>query len=165
MHFYFRFIEPKTKEIEQGDFRLNPLLALNMSEYQQWLGYAFERFCRKSHRQIATILGFQAVKYRVGAYFSRKTDEEHPGFQIDLLFDRQDKVMTICEIRYTQTAVSSKVIEEFEKKLQALPNTAKKTIQKVLISNRGPDAALQRRAYFDAYIQPDDFFTPFIWKI
>lgn len=164
MQFFFRFIEPILKEIDQGDFRSNPLAALNMSAYQQWLGYSFERFCRKFHRQIATLLGFQGVKYRAGSFFSRKTDAEESGFQIDLLFDRDDKVMTICEIKYSQTATSVKVIDEFEKKLQFLPNTDKKTIQKVLISNRGADSSLQRRAYFDALIQTEDFFSPHIWK-
>ena len=164
MQFYFRFIEPQLKGIEQGDFRSNPQEALNMSAYQQWLGYAFERLCRKSHRQIAAILGFKGVKYRSGAFFSRKTIEEEPGFQIDQLFDRDDKVLTICEVKYSQTPVSSKVIDEFEKKLQALPNVEKKTIQKVLITNNGIDASLQRRAYFDVVIQLEDFFTPYIWR-
>jgi len=81
-----------------------------------------------------------------------------------LLFDRDDKVLTICEVKYSQTPLSSKVIDEFEKKLRLLPNTDKKTIQKVLITNRGVDAGLQRRAYFDTFIQLDDFFTPHIWK-
>ncbi len=163
LHFYFRFIEPQKKEIVQGNFRSNPQRALNMHSYQQWLGYAFERFCRKYHRQVATLLGFQDVQYRSGAYFSRLAIENEPGFQIDLLFDRDDKVLTICEIKHTQSPVSSKVIDEFEKKLQALPNLRKKTIQKVLISNRGADASLQRRAYFDRIIQLEDLFAPHIW--
>lgn len=164
LQFYFRFIEPQTKGIEQGDFRSSPLQALNMSSYQQWLGYAFERFCRKYHRQIAAILGFKGIKYNSGAYFSRRTNEEDPGYQIDLLFDRDDKVLTLCEVKYSQTPVSSKVIDEFEKKLQGLPNMKKKTIQRVLITNRGVDAALERRAYFDVILKLEDFFTPHIWN-
>lgn len=164
LQFYFRFIEPQAKGIDQGDFRSNPLQALNMSAYQQWLGYAFERFCRKYHRQIAAILGFKGIKYTSGAYFSRKTNEEDSGFQIDLLFDRDDKVITICEVKYSQVPLSSKVIEEFEKKLQRLPNMKRKTIQRVLITNRGVDSALQRRAYFDVIIELEDFFLPHIWR-
>lgn len=164
MQFYFRFIEPNKKQIDQGDFRSNPISALNMSVYQQWLGYAFERFCRRSHRQIAALLGFQGVKYRSGSYFSRKAEEEERGFQIDLLFDRDDKVLTICEIKYTQTPLSLKVIDEFEKKMTLLPDIRKKSIQKVLISNRGADQGLQRRAYFDVSIQSDDFFSSHIWR-
>ena len=164
MQFYFRFIDPVAEDAAQGDFRSNPLQALNMSAYQQWLGYAFKRFCRKSHRRIAALLGFKAVKYRSGTYFSRKTSVQHPGFQIDLLFDRDDKVLTICEIKYSQVPISSHVIEEFERKLQAFPNIGKKTVQKVLISNRGPDEGLQRRAYFDSLIPLEDFFTPYIWS-
>ena len=164
MQFYFRFIEPKLEGIEEGNFNTEPLRALNMTTFQQWLGYAFERFCRKSHRQIATLLGFQGVNYRVGAYYSKKSLPEESGFQIDLVFDRDDKVLTICEIKYSQTPVSTKVIEEFEKKLAYLPNGRHKSIQRVLISTWGPDKALEKRAYFDAMIQTDDFFIPFIWK-
>lgn len=164
LQFYFKFINPIAKAIDQGDFSNNPTRALNMNNYQIWLGFAFERFCRKYHRVIAHVLGFSAVKYRSGTYFSRRSVQENPGFQIDLLFDRDDRVITVCEIKYTQTSIPAKVIDEFSRKLELLPNPQHKTIHRVLITNGGIDTSLQNRAYFDRIITLSDFFSPHNWQ-
>ncbi|MDQ2993553.1 MAG: hypothetical protein M3R00_01195 [Pseudomonadota bacterium] len=148
--------------LQQGNFDKNPTSALSMSSYQQWLGYAFERFCRKYHRVIAAILGFSAVKYRSGVYFKQGTDGQK-GFQIDLLFDRDDKVITVCEIRYLNSPVSTGVIADCEERMQLLPNQSNKTIHRVLISNYGPSDALIKRAYFDRFILIDDLFNEEYW--
>ena len=163
LQFYFKFIHPITSQIQHGDFIANPTEALNMNTYQQWLGYAFERFCRKHHRQIANILGFVAVKYRSGTYFSRNANTTAPGFQIDLLFDRDDNVLTICEIKYTRNQVSAKTIAEVEQKIELLPNQRNKTINRVLIASNGPDANLARQHYFDKIITLEDLFNSRIW--
>ncbi len=164
LQFYFKFIHPIEKEIDQGDFNNDPVRALNLTNYQIWLGFAFERFCRKYHRVFARILGFSAVNYRVGAYFNRRTNQENPGFQIDLLFDRNDRVITICEIKYTQTSVSASVIDEFARKLESFPNEKHKTIQRILITNGNIDNSLSSRAYFDRMINLSDIFSPQYWS-
>ena len=50
------------------------------------------------------------------------------------------------------------MIEEFEKKIEQLKNKKNKTLQKVLISAGGADAALINRHYFDYVITLNDFF-------
>lgn len=163
LQFYFKFIKPITNKIDQGNFISNPLQALNMTNYQQWLGYAFERFCRKYQHQIASILGFSAVKYQAGSYFSRQTQKTDPGFQVDLLFDRDDKVISICEIKYSQNRISTNVINEFAEKIALFPNPKEKTIQRVLITNQSADKRLLEQAYFDRIIFLEDLFNPNIW--
>ncbi len=163
LQFYFKFIQPIEKDIANGDYDQYPDQVLKMVTYQQWLGYAFERFCRKYHRIIASMLGFRSVQYKSGAYFKRGIIEENSGFQIDLLFDREDKVITICEIRYSQSKISVKVIDEFEKKLENFPNPKHKTIERVLITINGADESLKRRAYFDVVLTLEDFLKPSFW--
>ena len=120
-----------------------------MTRYHQWLGYAFERFCRRHYVVIARILEFSGVDFRVGAFFNRSTEQVAPGYQIDLLFERNDKVYTICEIKYLQGKIGTGVIEEFERKLRLFPNKNQYTIQRVLITNTEPEHALSNRHYFD----------------
>ena len=74
-------------------------------------------FVVKNSLMIATIIGFSAVRYKSGVFFNRATIKEQSGYQIDLIFDRADHVLTICEIKYTQSKTGTEVIEEFEKKL------------------------------------------------
>jgi AAA+ ATPase superfamily predicted ATPase len=159
LQFYFHFIEPKLKAIENNDFFENPAAAINQTHYIRWLGFAFERFCRKNHQIIATILGFSAVQYLSGAYFNKRTQTEDPGYQIDLLFDRADHVLTICEIKYTTSKVSVSVVEEFERKLALLPQAKNTTIQKVLISANDVSEELRNMHYFDNIITLADLFA------
>jgi len=163
LHFYFKFIRPIEARVEAGEFNHEPTAAIQMSQYQQWLGYAYERFCIKYHYIIAKMLGISGIKYRVGPYFSRKTNKVQEGFQIDLLFDRDDNVITIFEIRYTQAKVSSAVIEELEQKLQRFANPKKKTIHLVLITRNGATENLINSHYFDRIIELEDWFNEVYW--
>ena len=156
LRFYFKFVAPLSDRIQQGDYNRNPLHALNKESYEKWLGLAFERFCRKHAQVIATIIGFSAVRYKSGVFFNRTTIKEQTGYQIDLIFDRADHVLTICEIKYTQSKIGVEVIEEFEKKLRLMPDPGTKTIEKVLISASGATDALLARAYFDRIIVLED---------
>jgi len=158
LQFYYKFIKPIEKDIQQGVYNDYPSRAIHNQTLQQWLGFSFERFCRHYHHEIAKLLGFSAIRYRSGPYFSRSTLNEEPGFQIDLIFERFDQVITICEIKYLQGKVPYKVIEEFERKLQLFPNQKGKTIEKVLICTFGAEQRLEESGYFDRIITLSDLF-------
>lgn len=158
LRFYFKFISPLSERIQQGDYNQAPLHALNKESYQRWLGFSFERFCRKNSQLIATIIGFSAVRYKSGVFFNRTTIKEEAGYQIDLIFDRADHVLTVCEIKYTQGKVGIELIEQFEKKLRLMPDRDNKTIEKVLISANGASDSLLSRSYFDRIITLEDIF-------
>lgn len=164
LYYYFKFIKPIRRNIENGEYDANPKAAIRTDNYTKWLGFAFERFCRKYHFVIAKILGFSGVQYQSGVFFNRKTDQKDAGYQIDLVFDRQDNVYTICEIKYLQSKVGVRVISEFEKKLSLFPNKGNKTLHKVLICIEGIDDELKNRAYFDDIITCSQIFNPGNWQ-
>lgn len=163
LYYYFKFIKPIEKHIQQGVYNANPKSALNTESYYKWLGLSFERWCRKYHYVIAKTLGFSGVRYQSGSFFSRATEKQEKGFQIDLLFERADNVLTICEIKYLQGKVSTAVIDQFERKLSLLPHNKNKTIQKVLICPEGAEDALYYRGYFDHILTFDDLLNPKNW--
>lgn len=158
LQFYFKFIKPIENQINNRDFQENPSSAIKPDTYYKWLGFAFERFCCQQRQLIAKKLGFGAVHYNAGPYFSRKTEANTPGFQIDLIFERDDRVYTICEIKYWQSKVDSTVIEEVERKLRLFPNKKKYSIQRVLICAFGAEQSLIDRAYFDNIMTLEDLF-------
>ena len=157
LQFYFKFVEPVYKEIQNGDFNKNPVSPINTETYLKWLGYSFERFCRKQHRFIAQLLGFESVLYKAGAFFNRQSHAQDEGYQIDLVFDRADRVVTVCEIKYLQSKATRKIITDFERKLALFPNPKKATIHKVLITTEGADEELTN--YFDKILTLEDFFS------
>lgn len=164
LQFYFKFIAPHIRDIKQGVYNVNPTMAINTDSYNKWLGFSFERFCRKYHYVIAKILGFSAVQYKSGAFFNREVSLENPGYQIDLIFDRADHVLTICEIKYLKEKASKKVATDFAEKLSLLPNKKNKTIQKILISTHVEDKQLMNAGYFDNVVILDDFFNEIYWR-
>lgn len=72
----------------------------NTPHWHNWAGYAFEAICYKHLTQIRNALKLDVsvipATWRTNA---DKTNIE--GAQIDLLFDRKDDAITICEIKFT----------------------------------------------------------------
>jgi len=164
LQLYYKFIHEKITQIEQGDYQKNPSSAIAHSTYLKYLGFAFERYCQSQSRLIATLLGFSGVAYHSGPFFNRETSAQKSGFQLDLVFERQDRVITLCEIKYLNRPVDKTIIREFEQKL-ALFNlfiqNAKKTsytLQKVLISAQGADESVINSGYFDRILVLEDLF-------
>lgn len=159
LQFYYKFIHPIQKDVDRGIYNHDPTKAIHIASLQKWWGFAFERWCRKNHHVLAKILGFSAIRYRAGAFFSRETNQNKPSYQIDLIFDRDDKVFTICEIKYLDVAVGPEVIQEFEKKLTYFPNPKERTVHRVLISAQGVNPALEKRAFFDNVLTLKDLYV------
>lgn len=164
LQFYFKFIKPIAKKIQAGVYSKEPSKAIKTDNYYKWLGHAFERFCRHYYYVIARALGFGAVNYQAGAYFNRESTQIDKNYQIDLVFDRDDQVITICEIKYLQSPVDISVIAEFERKLALFNNPRKKQIHKVLIAAYGVNQQVIARGYFDSILTIDDLFNPENWK-
>lgn len=159
LHFYNKFIRPNLADISSRRFNHDPSAAINKAELDLFMSYRFEQFCRKNHWIIARILGFSAVKYRSGAFFKRGSAVEGPGYQWDLVFDRADKVLTLCEIKYTNAPVGRSVIEGFERRLEKTAIPTKKSIQRILIAVKGASPELLREPYFDHVVTLRDIFS------
>lgn len=159
LQFYSRFIYPKRKEIKEGRFKNDSSHALDLRNYRQWLGYAFERFVRHNQLSIAKALGFSGIQYDYGPFFKRSDVNSKDGFQIDLVFDRSDGVLILCEIKYTASPVGVEVIEETEAKMVRLQSYSKKLIQPVLITKSGAAKSLIDAAYFQHVLGTEMFFN------
>lgn len=67
-----------------------------------WAGYAFESVCFKHIDQISDALGLSKVAFNAGSWrYVPPKGSKDAGAQIDLLFDREDGVITVCEIKYS----------------------------------------------------------------
>lgn len=156
LQFYYKFVEPIKKRIQKGEFNDGPTKPLKTHSYSVWLGFSFERFCRKNHRLIAKILGFDGVEYKVGPFYNREASQKKPGYQIDLVFDRKDQVITVCEIKFQDKKAGLPVIKEFKDKMAHFPNFKNKTIHKVLVASEGVLPQVVQASYFDRIITLKD---------
>ena len=68
------------------------------------MGYAFESVCYKHVMQIRNALQIP-IGSKSGTWrYSPKKDSDEKGAQIDLLFERPDEAITLCEIKCTDAA-------------------------------------------------------------
>ena len=122
------------------------------------MGRAFENLCFEHAEKISELLGFPGIEFSLGPYFNAPR-KDSPGVQIDLVFDRSDNVITLCEMKYSLSPVGTGIIEEVEKKADILQKKFKrKSIQKVLISLSDATGNLTSSGYFYRIIKPEEFF-------
>ncbi|MBP6986302.1 MAG: AAA family ATPase [Alphaproteobacteria bacterium] len=101
--FYFHWIKPTLSAIRKKDQVSGYWLSKSKEPiWKGWTGYAFEAICYKhiSHIRIALQIdpGSEVGSWR----FVPKKGKAEEGAQIDLLFDRPDGAVTICEIKYNE---------------------------------------------------------------
>ena len=149
LRFYYSFIKPNLKQIksERGlDF--NTLT--QTPSFLNWRGRAFENVCTQHAEKIAEILGFSGINYRVGPYF-RAPQKNKPGIQVDLIFDRDDNVLTLCEMKSSKSQISINVEKEINHKVELLQQQyPRHTIQPVLI--------------YDGFISKELNNSPYIFR-
>lgn len=72
-----------------------------------WAGYTFELLCLAHIAQIRRAIGISAVLCDVSTWFSKKSADsaasgaQRRGAQIDLLIDRRDRVINVCEMKFS----------------------------------------------------------------
>ena len=95
------------------------LRQLSSATWKSWSGFAFERVCLKHIAQIETSLGISGVQTQSAPWFS-KGNKKASGAQIDLLIDRADHCINVCEMKYAEDEfrISSGYATELKNKLK-----------------------------------------------
>ena len=115
--FYFHFIYKK--ESLDSHFWQN---SYSEPSKNVWLALTFENVCLTHVEQIKRKLGISGVLSNNYAW-SYQGDENIKGAQIDLVIDRKDRVINLCEIKHSidEFAIS----KDYEQKLREKINTFK----------------------------------------
>ena len=93
--FYFRFLKSPVGRDEH--FWIH---ALDLPSRHVWAGLAFEQICLDHLAQIRQRLGISGVLSEISVW-SSPGDDENPGAQIDFVIDRRDRVINLCEVKYS----------------------------------------------------------------
>ena len=159
LRFYFSFILPNLKKIKSGIHSQIFIQISQSGQFAEWMGRAFEYLCVRHAKKISELLGFSGIAFTSGPYFNAPKKDD-PGVQIDLLFNRNDNVITLCEMKYLFSPVGTGIIEEVEKKVRILQKKFhNKTIQRVLITRSNPTKDLLASGYFYRIINSTEFLN------
>ncbi|MDR0415351.1 MAG: ATP-binding protein [Prevotellaceae bacterium] len=128
------------------------------AKHAVWRGYAFEMVCLSHVRQIKHKLGISGVHTNVASW---RSNGSTPGAQVDLLIERNDQVVNLCEIKYatTEFTIDRKYDEMLRNKQEAFVRETKtrKTIHLTMITTYG----IKRNEYsglVHSEVKMDDLF-------
>lgn len=118
--------------------------------YKIWSGYAYENVCLLHIKQIKKALGIAGMNSQISSwkFFG---NEYYKGTQIDLIIDRDDSIINLCEVKfYNKEFIINKAYHKnvLRNKKWTFLNEAKtkKVLHQVLITTFG---AVKNKYFFD----------------
>ncbi len=99
--FYLKWIS-QAKSIDLSGVDENFWLKIgNTPAGRAWSGYAFESLCLKHIQKIKQALGISGVTTNESEWIYRPLNLNEKGTQIDLVIDRADNCINLCEIKFS----------------------------------------------------------------
>ena len=154
--FYLRFVDAGTAlpaAFWQPNVESRPV--------STWRSLAFENVCMLHLEQIKRSLGISGVSVS-SSLWSKLADEEGPGAQIDLILDRADGIVDMCEAKFYsgEFSVTEKYAAVIQNRITALASAVspKKAIHSVLLTTKGLKYG-EYSGSFDATVVLDDLFA------
>ena len=111
---------------------------INTPPQNTWYGLAFERVCMCHVWQIIQSLRLDSMLTK---YYSWRSKESVPGAQIDMIIERADGIINVCEMKYSRSDYRHDIkdsrnlmnkVEDFVSETKT-----KKSIQTVLVTTYG----------------------------
>jgi predicted transcriptional regulator len=134
--FYLKFIEGSKATGPGTWLRFTP-----GSSWKSWSGNAFEGICMKHISQIKKAIGIADVYTEVSVWRYQPKIKTEKGTQIDLLIDRNDSCINICEMKFSAYPfeISKAYASELESKLRVFQQITKsrKTLFLTLLTTYG----------------------------
>lgn len=149
LRFYLKYILPNKNQVLKGKFQFSSLYSA--TSWETIMGLQFENLVVQNGHHVMEKLRapFEDYVYD-GPYFQTKTRRKK-GCQIDYLIQTKG-TLYICEIKFSKDPIGSKVIEDMQRKIEALVIPRHVSYRPVLIHVSGVTDEVLCRDYFDKII-------------
>lgn len=117
--FYLKFVEGSKAE-GAGAW----LAQIDHPRWRSWSGYAFENVCLYHIDEIKKGLGIAGVYTEISSW---KSDHSSKGAQIDLVIERRDRIINLCEIKFSEQeySINKAYAGNLKNKINAFRNETK----------------------------------------
>ena len=134
-HFYIKFMENRKSEGVGTWIRFS-----TGTSWKSWSGTAFEGICMKHVYRLKKALDIGSV-YTETSVWRYKGEKGTTGTQIDLLIDRQDRCINVCEIKFSidPFEITKSYAEDLKNKLRVFRERTKtrKTLFLTMVTTYG----------------------------
>ena len=113
--FYYRFLDGLPKGMRNHWLQIQ-----GKPQYYNWCGHAFEMLCLLHYPQILNALGISGIE-------SAPCSWTHKGAQFDLLIDRIDNVVNVCEMKFSEKPyeITQEYLSEYLEKIEIFKKVTK----------------------------------------
>ena len=108
--FYYRFVSNNTSGDEQW-WTHN----FESSKVYAWQGLTFETVCLTHTSSIKKALGISGMATSVSSW-RKKADASHHGAQVDLVIERADRIIHLCEMKFSKSEY--RISDEYARQLR-----------------------------------------------
>jgi uncharacterized protein len=147
--FHFKFID-SSNQYDKGMW-VNRIYDASIIA---WQGLTFELICFGHIQVIKKALGIEGIYSTSSPWYFKGTSKKN-GAQIDLIIDRKDGVINLCEIKFSdkEFIITKKYDVEMRQKLSVFltETNTRKAIFPTMITSFG----LQKNAYTNSFIQSE----------
>jgi hypothetical protein len=154
--FYLKYI----KNSKSSGEKLWEKLASSPS-WQAWSELAFENICMDHAFSLKKALKIEGIVSTAHSWHSNSTDEMK-GAQVDLLIDRADGIINLCEIKFSNSpfVISSDYIKKLRLKVSSFQffTKTRKTIFPTMITSYGLVENKHSRGFVQNELTLDDLF-------
>lgn len=156
LRFYLKYIEPNKTKIKRQSFELQALS--NLPNWDGIMALQFENLVLNNREFIWKKLGISPDEIKSeNPYFQRKTKHQS-GCQIDYLIQTRFNTFYICEIKFSQNLIQGKIIQEIDKKMDALLKPKSISCRPVLIHINGVQDIINDSDFFSNVIDFSEIF-------
>ena len=152
--FYIKFIEGTKNTVKNAWVQRS-----GSASYKSWSGYAFESVCIKHALQVKKALGIEGVYTEETSW--RYSDKKN-GAQIDLVIDRRDRCINICEIKFSENIfeINKSYAAELTNKLNVFRSATRtnKTLFLTMITTFGVKENIYKTSMVSNSVQIEKLF-------
>ena len=107
--FYHKFVEPNNSRDEQWWAK-----HMNEQSVTSWMGLSFELVCMLHHQQIKRALHIDTISTSISTWH-QIGDGNKRGAQIDLIIERGDRTIHVCEMKFSRGKFT--ISKDYEERL------------------------------------------------
>jgi len=156
--FYFKFLEDAPSDSKYWE------KSIDSPSRRAWMGLAFERVCLQHSEQIRRRLGISGVLTDESSWkCASDEDKGIYGSQVDLVIDRKDRVINLCEMKHA--VLEFEITREYDRKLKEkisdFKNVTKtrSSIQLTIITTYGLKSN-KYSGHVQSVVTAEDLFQP-----
>ncbi len=125
--------------------------------WRAWSGYAFEGVCLKHVDSLRRVLGITGVETEESTWQYRPQDDDEQGAQIDLVIDRRDRCINLCEMKFVESelVVDKALARQLRARREIFARATKtrKSLFTTLVTTFGVRANQHRDAVVDSTVE------------